>query len=147
MAEVTPEATTTTPTESAAIEDTTTAAPPAAPAMVSDPEPTAPNTPTPTTPEPATTKTVTSKTVTYRTPAGNDNQIAVTITLNNDTVSDVSVNYNNGRGVHNNHQKRFDGEFRAQVIGKTIDNISLSRVGGASLTSKAFNDALASVPR
>lgn len=127
-----------------------------APVQTTTPKPTTPPAVTPTTPSTPTTppavtppasKTVTSQTVTYRTPARSDNQVAVTVTLTNNTVSDVSVNYNGGNGVYNNYQKRFDGDYRTQVVGKSISDISLSRVGGASLTSKAFNDALASVPR
>ncbi len=35
--------------------------------------------------------------------------------------------------------------YESQVIGKKLDAIKLSRVGGASLTTGGFNDALAKV--
>lgn len=45
--------------------------------------------------------------------------------------------------------KRFQGEFvdgfKAQVIGKNIDEVSLTKVAGSSLSPKGFNDAIAKV--
>lgn len=92
------------------------------------------------------TATIANRTITgegsYTTPARLTHTIEVALTLNGDLVTDVAVNYNDGAGPANDHQKRFDAAYRTQVVGKTLDNISLSRVGGASLTSGGFNKAV-----
>lgn len=140
-----------TPTEPAVVTPTATSAPakppttaPTKPAEVTPPVETKPVVPAPTAPV---TKSLSSETIAYRTPAGNDNQVAITFTLTDNKITDVAVNHNKGAGVHNNYQKRFDSEYRSLVIGKTLDTVSLARVGGASLTSQAFNQAVATIAR
>ena len=105
----------------------------------------------PTTPEPVTdtvdaAATVAARTIvgesSYTTPARLTHTIEVSLTLNGEMVTDVAVDYNNGAGPANDHQKRFDSAYRTQVVGKTLSEISLSRVGGASLTSAGFNKAV-----
>ncbi len=81
--------------------------------------------------------------VTYLTPARTEHQLAVTMTVdNNNIVTDVNVVYDETNGFSNGHQERFDGLYKAEVIGKPLSEISLSRVGGASLTTDAFNEAV-----
>ncbi|KXJ97864.1 MAG: hypothetical protein UZ19_OD1000928 [Parcubacteria bacterium OLB19] len=52
---------------------------------------------------------------------------------------------NKETGYQHPLQERFDGAYKTQVVGKRLEDISLSRVGGASLTSKAFNEAIANI--
>jgi hypothetical protein len=40
------------------------------------------------------------------------------------------------------HQEVFVDEFYDEIVGQPIDTASLARVSFASLTTKAFNDAL-----
>jgi hypothetical protein len=81
----------------------------------------------------------------YLTPARTSHKIDVTLTLENGIVTAADVVYDGGTGYSNPNQERFDGAFEAQVVGKPLNSISLSRVGGASLTSEAFNQAVASI--
>src|SRR3989344_1271792 len=76
------------------------------------------------------------------TPARTTLEIDVTLTVEGGIVTDANVVYDNGEGFSNPNQERFDGAYKAEVIGKPLNDISLSRVGGASLTSNAFNEAL-----
>jgi hypothetical protein len=82
---------------------------------------------------------------TYKTPARVTHDIEVTLTLLGDVVKDVTVNYDKGAGVANGYQERFDATYRTLVVGKKIGDISLSRVGGASITSGGFNDSVAKI--
>lgn len=132
----TPVATNTTPT-------TPPSNPPTTQAKPTTPAPTAPTTPTPT-PAPVVTaptpKTLTSK-IDYRTPSGAGTSITVTMTLEGTTVTAVDSTYT-GNSTDKSYQNRFDGAYKSQVIGQKLGDVSLARVGGASLTSKAFNEAV-----
>jgi hypothetical protein len=75
----------------------------------------------------------------YLTPARTEHIIDVTLTLENGIVTDADIIYDEGNGFSNPHQQRFDGAYKAQVIGKSLSQINLSRVGGASVTSRSFN--------
>jgi len=81
----------------------------------------------------------------YLTPARTPHEMDVTITLTNGLVSDVNVVYDNGEGFTDPNQERFAAVYKKEVIGKSLDEISLSRVGGASLTTEGFNKALAAI--
>ncbi len=79
---------------------------------------------------------------TYLTPARTSHEIEVTLTVTDGVVTAADVIYDAGEGFSNPNQERFDKAYEAEVIGKELANISLSRVGGASLTTQAFNDAV-----
>lgn len=81
----------------------------------------------------------------YTTPARITHDIAVTLTMDGDLVTDVFVNFDNGKGPANDYQKRFESSYKTAVIGQKLSNLSLSRVGGASLTSGGFNEAVAKI--
>lgn len=86
-----------------------------------------------------------SGTGTYLTPARTSHELEVTLTVENGIVTAADVVYDGGEGFSNPNQERFDGAFEAQVVGKALGDISLSRVGGASLTSEAFNQAVVAI--
>ena len=86
-----------------------------------------------------------SGTGSYLTPARTTHELEVTLTVQDGIVTAADVIYDGGEGFSNPNQERFDAAFEAQVIGKSLDNISLSRVGGASLTTEAFNQAVAAI--
>ena len=77
----------------------------------------------------------------YQSPNGTES-VDVTITLENDVITSVEV-VGNGESPDS---KRYQGEFidgiAAEVEGVDIDDISVDRVGGSSLTSGGFNDAV-----
>lgn len=83
-------------------------------------------------------------TTTYQTPARAEYSMEVTLIVANNTVTDSQIVYSQGAEKDPNAQ-RFDAAYRTEIIGKTLDTISLSRVGGASLTTGAFNKALETI--
>lgn len=82
----------------------------------------------------------------YLTPRRTEHLVGVTLTIENDVVVDSVVTYDGAAGEYSNdNQARFDQAYSAEVIGQPLDAISLSRVGSASLTSGAFNEAKAKI--
>ena len=77
----------------------------------------------------------------YRTPSTTET-LDVTVTLDDGIISDVEVV---GHGTNPN-SKRYQGEFIGGiadvVVGKSIDEISVDKVAGSSLSSGGFNDAI-----
>jgi len=77
----------------------------------------------------------------YQSPNGTES-VDVTITLEGDIITEVEV-VGNGESPDS---KRYQGEFidgiAAEVVGEDIDDISVDRVGGSSLTSGGFNEAV-----
>lgn len=82
--------------------------------------------------------------VTYFTPNRDEYLIDVSLTIKDDVVSAANVAYSQGAEIDPNAQ-RFEGAYRTEVVGKEVDSLNLSRVGGASLTTGAFNKALAEI--
>ncbi|WP_010203681.1 FMN-binding protein [Salinibacterium sp. PAMC 21357] len=78
----------------------------------------------------------------YISPNGAE-QVEVTLTLASNVITDVTVV---GFGESPN-SKQFQGEFidgiAAEVVGKNIDELSVDKVAGSSLTSGGFNKAVA----
>jgi uncharacterized protein with FMN-binding domain len=79
----------------------------------------------------------------YQSPNGTET-IEVTVTLEGDTVTEVEVA---GKSVDPSPEvERYQGEFEdgiaAEVVGKNLDELSVDRVGGSSLTSGGFNEAI-----
>jgi uncharacterized protein with FMN-binding domain len=77
----------------------------------------------------------------YQTPESTET-IDVTITLKNDVVTDVRVTGDPQRPETRQYQSQFIGGISDAVVGKDIDQLSVSRVAGSSLTSNGFNQAL-----
>lgn len=77
----------------------------------------------------------------YQSPNGTET-VDVTITLGNGIVTDVKVV---GKGESRDSQ-RYQGEFikgiGAEVVGKDIATLKVSKVAGSSLTSGGFNAAV-----
>lgn len=82
--------------------------------------------------------------VTYQTPKRDEYGVAVSLTLTNDIVTDAKVVYSNG-AENDPNAARFEAAYKTEVIGKDIDTLNLARVGGASLTTAAFNNALVNI--
>jgi hypothetical protein len=82
--------------------------------------------------------------VTYLTPARSEYLLDVSLTLTKDVVTGVNITYSQGAEKDPNAAK-FEAVYKTQVIGKDIDTLNLSRIGGASLTTGAFNNALATI--
>jgi hypothetical protein len=116
----------------------------APPASTSE-SPTAPETPVTQTTTTSDYKDGTYKSdVTYQTPKRDEYGVGVSLTLSKDIVTGVTVTYSQGAEKDPNAQ-RFEAAYKTEVIGKDIDTLNLARVGGASLTTGAFNNALAEI--
>ena len=80
---------------------------------------------------------------TYRTPDGTYT-MDVVVRLNDDAIASTEVTFD-AKGMESGYSKRFLGSYQSLVSGKDIGDINLSRVGGSSLTTKAFNTALSAI--
>jgi uncharacterized protein with FMN-binding domain len=77
----------------------------------------------------------------YQTPESVET-IDVTITLADGVVTDVQVAGNPSKRESEEYQSRFIGGIEDEVVGRSIDEINVTRVAGSSLTSGGFNEAL-----
>lgn len=82
-----------------------------------------------------------SATGSYVTPGGSES-VKVTVTLSDGTITNVSTVGSATRGDSAQYQSAFLSGYKSQVVGKSIDEVSLSRVSGSSLTSGGFNRAI-----
>jgi uncharacterized protein with FMN-binding domain len=77
----------------------------------------------------------------YVSPNGTET-VGVQLTLAGGSVSDVVITPH----PSNPNTKKFQGEFasgiKAQIVGKQLDEIKVSKVAGSSLTSGGFNQAV-----
>jgi uncharacterized protein with FMN-binding domain len=77
----------------------------------------------------------------YRTPETTET-IEVTITLADDIVTAVDVTGDPQAPQSQQYQSQFIGGIADEVVGRDIDDLTVDRVAGSSLTSGGFNDAL-----
>jgi hypothetical protein len=83
---------------------------------------------------------------TYVTPGRSTHNVNVTLTLADDIVTGSTITFSGDtNNTSSGWQSKFSAAYQAQVVGKKLNDVSLSRVGGASLTTSAFNKALAEV--
>lgn len=82
-----------------------------------------------------------SATGSYNSPGGIE-KLGVTITLSHDKVTVSALQLLGGAGLSHSFQSAFASAYSSQVVGRSIDTISLGAVSGSSLTSLGFNDAL-----
>ena len=80
----------------------------------------------------------------YATPESVES-ISVTITLEDDIVTDVEVAGNPQKRESEEYQSKFIGGIASVVVGQDIDDLQVSRVAGSSLTSGGFNDAIETI--
>ncbi len=77
----------------------------------------------------------------YVSPGGPES-IGVKVTLANGVITDAVVEPHATLPISQKLQADFVAGFKQYVIGKKIDEVNLTKVSGASLTSIGFNDAL-----
>ncbi len=85
-----------------------------------------------------------TKTVTYSVPH-EKNTIKVTLTVKDGAITQVSNEHDYADRESTRYVDRFENAISTAVVGKKLDNISLSRVGGASLTTRGFMNALSAI--
>lgn len=86
-----------------------------------------------------------SSTISYSVPENGQNSISVKVTITSGKISDIedSISYDSRESREYNDS--FDSSIKGEVVGKKLDQISLSGVGGASLTTEAFMQALSEI--
>ena len=77
----------------------------------------------------------------YTSPGGKE-ELGVTLTIANGIVTDSKVEVKATRPTSVERQTDFATHYEPQVEGKNIDEISLTKVSGSSLSPKGFNDAV-----
>ncbi|WP_104061159.1 hypothetical protein [Arthrobacter sp. 4R501] len=78
---------------------------------------------------------------TYVSPNGTET-VGVELTLAAGTVTAVNITQHPSNPNTRKFQGEFAGGIAAQVVGKSIDELNVSKVAGSSLTSGGFNQAL-----
>jgi|JI10StandDraft_1071094.scaffolds.fasta_scaffold366592_2 uncharacterized protein with FMN-binding domain len=87
-----------------------------------------------------------SASASYTVPHGYSNDLLVKLTVANGVVSSVSTDNTYSDRESQMYVDSFEREIKSAVVGKSLSSLtSLSRVGGASLTTYAFDDALATI--
>jgi len=71
--------------------------------------------------------------------------ISVTLTVADGLVTDVEVTGDPQARESEQYQGEFIGGIADEVVGKSLDDIEVSRVAGSSLTSGGFNEAVDSI--
>jgi uncharacterized protein with FMN-binding domain len=78
---------------------------------------------------------------TYQTPGGTE-RVTVKVTLASGVIKSVDLERSPTTPEAQEYQGKFVSGYKAEVVGKNIDDVKLSRVAGSSLTSGGFNKAL-----
>jgi uncharacterized protein with FMN-binding domain len=77
----------------------------------------------------------------YTTPGGQES-VTVTVTLADNVVTALEVEGSGGSPNTQRYQGEFIDNIDAEVVGKNIDDLDVSKVAGSSLTSQGFNSAI-----
>ena len=80
----------------------------------------------------------------YNSPGGAE-QIGVKISLKDDIVTTVTVEPKATKPIAIKMQNTVASNVSALVVGKKLDEVTLDKVSGSSLTPKGFNDAIAKI--
>jgi uncharacterized protein with FMN-binding domain len=80
----------------------------------------------------------------YQTPETVE-QISVTLTIADGVVEDVEVTGDPQARETEQYQGQFIEGISDEVVGKSLDDLNVSRVAGSSLTSGGFNQAVESI--
>jgi uncharacterized protein with FMN-binding domain len=77
----------------------------------------------------------------YVSPNGTET-VGVQLTLASGTVTDVQITQHPSNPNTRKFQGEFAGGIAAQIVGKNVDELNVSKVAGSSLTSGGFNQAV-----
>ncbi len=80
----------------------------------------------------------------YQSPNGTES-VVVQLSLEGDVVTAVSVTPGGSNSTTQYYQDQFVGGIEAEVVGKDIDELRVTRVAGSSLTSGGFREALETI--
>ncbi len=82
--------------------------------------------------------------VSYQVPKHN-NTISITVTLSNDTITNVSAKNSYSDRESSEYIDDFMSNLSSAIVSKKIDNAQLSKLAGASLTTEAYNNAITQI--
>jgi Flp pilus assembly protein TadG len=82
-----------------------------------------------------------SATGTYNSPGG-EQSVGVTVTLSNSVITALTLDTSQTKGTSAEFQEKFSSGIDSLVVGKSIDELDVSKVSGSSLTSGGFNNAI-----
>jgi hypothetical protein len=77
----------------------------------------------------------------YSNPGG-ESTVKVQLTLSDGTISKVAVTPEATNGTSKQYQTQFAVGIADQVVGKSLDDLDVTKVAGSSLTATGFNDAI-----
>lgn len=80
--------------------------------------------------------------VKYEVPYGYIEPMTLAVTIADGVITESTVDFEVVNPVSGDYVRSFERYYEDKVIGQPVDEISLSRVGGASLTNVAFDAAL-----
>lgn len=80
----------------------------------------------------------------YRSPAGGES-VHLSVVLKDDVVVDATFSGDATHPKSKAMQAAFTAGFKAQVVGKSLDDVSVGVVNGSSLTGGGFMDALTKI--
>ena len=85
------------------------------------------------------------KSVPYSIPYGYVEPMEVSLTIADGIVTDSRVEFKLGNPTSKPYQEGFLDYYQNEIIGKPLDDINFSRLGGASLTNMAFDVAVVNI--
>ncbi|MEV7397722.1 FMN-binding protein [Aeromicrobium sp. NPDC092404] len=77
----------------------------------------------------------------YSNPGG-ESEVKVEVTLAANKITEVTVTPLAENGTSKQYQEKFAGGISDEVVGKSLDELDVSKVAGSSLTSSGFNAAI-----
>ena len=80
----------------------------------------------------------------YTSPGGNES-VGVSLTLESGVVTAVTVTPESENPTGQEYQTRFATGISGEVVGKSLDELDVTKVSGSSLTSGGFNDAVETI--
>ena len=80
----------------------------------------------------------------YTSPGGKES-VGVSLTLEGDVVTAVTVTPESENPTGQQYQERFASGISGEIVGKPLDEIDVTKVSGSSLTSGGFNDAVETI--
>lgn len=77
----------------------------------------------------------------YSNPGG-QSKVRVDLTVTDGKIADIKVTPEATNGTSKGFQQKFASGIADEVVGKSLDELNVSKVSGSSLTSQGFNQAI-----
>ena len=83
--------------------------------------------------------------VKYEVPYGYVEPMYVSLTIESGVITGAEVSFEVENPVSADYQEVFKRYYKEEIVGQLVEEVSLSRMGGASLTNNAFDSAVARI--